>query len=195
MMRSTPTAFALPTALAVPTVLAALFTLSACAAGSGSGATPRERDQVVVDPQGGFTDVLRIENESLVTRRVIDAPVNRVWSALLEVYEELEIPVGELDEARGQVGNAGFPVRRIAGRRMAEYVDCGHGVAGPKANEYAVRVALFTTVRPHEEGTELVTDMDATARPRDVSGSTIHCTSEGRLEALIVQRVEDRLAG
>lgn len=194
-MRPTPTAFALSAALPVPTVLAALFTLSACAAGSGSEATPRERDQVVVDPQGGFTDVLRIENESLVTSRVIDAPVDRVWDALGAVYEELEIPVGELDRSRGLMGNAGFRARRIAGRRMAEYVDCGHGVAGPKANEYAVRVALFTTVRAHERGTELVTDMDATARPRDVSGGTIHCTSEGQLEALIVQRVEGRLAG
>lgn len=181
-------------------ILAALATvlpLVACAPGSGadSESTPRQRDEVVVDPQGGFTDVLRIENESLVTSRVIDASVDRVWNALGEVYEELEIPVGELDRSRGLMGNAGFLVRRIAGERMARYVDCGHGVSGPKANEYAVRVALFTTVRAHERGTELVTDVDATARPRDVSGSTIHCTSQGRLEALIVRRLEARLTG
>lgn len=175
-----------------PIALLALLSLAACTTGSGS--TPRDREQVVVDPQGGFTDVLRIDNESLVTTRALDASVERVWDALQHVYEELKIPVDERDEARRLIGATGHRARRIAGERMARYVDCGHGVSGPKANEYAVRLNLYTTVRSHERGAELVTDVDATARPRDVAGSTIHCTSEGRLEELVVQRLEARLA-
>lgn len=184
---------------ALPVLLTALYLI-----GCAGGPAPRRSEPRVVDTTGDLAspgaaqtrpaETIRISNESSVSAHVVEAPLERVWTALQEVYQELELPVSRFEPAEGFIGNDGFNVRRIDGRRMSRYLDCGQGMTGPHADDYAITMSLYTVVDTHGQGTELVIDLDAMGRPRDTAGNTVHCVSEGRLEALILERLEARLA-
>lgn len=171
----------------------ALPPLSACA-GSGS-APPRQAEPRITDTTGETARVIRLDNQSTVGTYLFDAPLDRVWEALQGVYQDLELPVSRFEPGEGLIGNDGFRIRRIDGRRTSTYLDCGQGMTGPNADQFDVTMTLYTTVDAHERGTELVIDVSARGRPRDVAGNTVHGVSEGRLETLILERLQARLEG
>ncbi len=133
--------------------------------------------------------------EGSATREVIAAGGEEVWTALQVVYEELEIPLAVVNLANGYMGNPDFSPRRIGGQRLSRFLDCGYGMtATPRADDYRVNMGVITRVNAAEGGgTSVVTELVANAEARDVSAAPVQCTSKGRLEATIVERVLEKI--
>ena len=175
------------------TSAAAIVSLG-CAASQGVPAgSGVERVQIVHTVQG--EDVVVTTEEGTVTSEPVDSPLPQVWAALWVAYAELGIPLAIRDTVRTEIGNTGFRPRRIGGMRLSEYLECGRGItATPNADRYDVTVSLKTRLREAEGGgTVLTTELNATAKPRDVSTNAVRCSSKGTLESRIVEGVKGAL--
>ena len=129
------------------------------------------------------------------SRHVVNAPVDSVWSVLPQVYANLDIEPTSVDSRGYQVGNTHFVPREIEGRRLSRYIQCGYGVTtSNNADTYRVTMSVITRVRVDEDGqTLLQTELSASARPREVSGGAINCSSTGRLERRIAELASELL--
>jgi hypothetical protein len=136
-------------------------------------------------------EMLTEENRTSVT---LPVPAQEVWVALPEVFGQLEIPIPRSDPQAMAVGNPDLEVRRIEGKRMSQYVDCGMTRSGIVANLYDVTLTVNSRVSEGPDGAVvLTTTLDAWARPRTTNGNPVHCTSTGTLESRIGQLVAERL--
>ncbi len=176
-----------------------VLVLAACGAcaSSGQGATqtaPETVSRVFVPGSGGRTEMY---NQPGVGSRLVDAPLDSVWLALPKAYDLLGIPDAGVDPERTMFGNPGYRARRIEGERLSKYVDCGMGAtAAPNADQYDVTVSVLTHLTPGEDGgTMVVTTVEATGKPRAVSGNPVYCQSKGTLEARVAQLVVWVLVG
>ncbi len=173
----------------------ALAACGACAS-SGQGA-PRAGPETVsrvFTPGGGGAEMY---NEPGVGSRLVDAPLDSVWLALPRVYELLGIPDAGADPQQMMFGNLGYRARRVEGERLSKYVDCGMGTtAVPNADQYRVTLSVFTRLTPGDDGgTMVVTTVEATGKPRAVSGNPVYCQSKGTLEARVAELVVWVLVG
>lgn len=168
-----------------------------CASGSGGGAG-EEREPVpeqtrTVMRVAGYQPV-EIFNEAGLGVRMVEVAAETVWGVVGGVYAQLDIPVEQSDPQAMQIGNQGYSARRIERDRMNTFVDCGHDLAGPLANQYDITLTVATRLTSKgPESTQIVTMVDAFGRPRAVSGNTIHCQSRGELEERIAQRIAEAL--
>ncbi len=166
-----------------------------------SCATP-SRDSAPREPEATprFHDLTgdvtaRIYTESSVSSDLIPANPDAVWTALISVYEDLEVPLALQDREGGQIGNPQFGPRRLAGQRLSRFLECGSGLtAAPYADQYSVTLYLVSRIAAAGDGeTRLRTEVEAMAKPWDVSASPVYCTSKRTLEAMIVERVSEKL--
>lgn len=119
---------------------------------------------------------------------VLQADPTQVFGVLPAAYERLGIPVDAASSATRTLGSSAFRTRRIDGKRMGSYVDCGMTNSGVVANLYDVTLTLSTQVTEAEGGgSTLLTTLDAWARPRLTNGDPVHCMSKQLLE----QRISD----
>jgi hypothetical protein len=177
-------------------LLVALASLG-CAASTGTQANSGpEPERVTVISAGN--QVLEIHSTADGAGSYwADAPIERVWAVLPQVYEDLGVPLTVHDSVGKRIGNAGFRARRIGGSRLSQFLRCGTGVtATPNADSYLVTMSLTTRLsEPDVGGTTIVTLFRATAKPRDVGGMTVNCASTGKLESRISEMVTEKLAG
>jgi hypothetical protein len=165
----------------------------ACASGTSQPASAASTPVAIyTSPETGTLFADR-PNASAVT---IAAEPTAVWAAVKKVYGDLEIPVTVENRATHQIGNSNIvKSRQMAGSLMTAWLNCGGGVTGDKANEFRIYASLLTEVVPDANaGTSLRTILAATAR--DVEGGTtsrIACTSTGRLEQTVLDRVKSAL--
>jgi hypothetical protein len=125
-----------------------------------------------------------LTRELLVKQVRLDAGRERVWKVMLEVHDQLGIPLLASDPVRG---NATFErankIRTVAGKPASRYIDCGQGPAGARADSYRLVIRLthlFENEAP--DATVLTTTMQAWARNPGLSGDAIPCSSTGLLE-------------
>jgi hypothetical protein len=122
----------------------------------------------------------------------LSAPPATVWLAAKQVYTSFDIPVTVDNPSAHQLGNADFyKSRQLAGRSMAQFVDCGSGMDGPKASSYRIYMSLLTTVVTDGKGG---TRIQTTFVPvgQDMSGTSsdrLSCATTGKLEALFLEKV------
>ena len=146
--------------------------------------------------RGGTRGAILIENERGVLTDVVDAPVDQVWSALTQVYRDLELPVSMQSFPDGSIVAEAFRLTRIDGRRASRWVDCGTDMTGPVADDATVTAFVASVIDAAPAGdTRIRTQVEASARRRDSATGDLHCTTTGRLEALIVERIQARLGG
>jgi len=126
---------------------------------------------------------------------VLGAPISAAWQVLAEVYDELGIPVTESDPVAHQLGNAGYRARRIEGRRLSRYLECGFRIGIPNADVFDVTLRVVTRLTPVADSTRVFTTVDATGKPRGEAGSRVHCGSRGSLELRIVELLAERFEG
>ena len=178
--------------------IVAVAGVGGCASGtSGSGSpgdsetTPGQRRNVIrID---GYAPI-EITNEASIGVRTIAAGSDVAWGVLGGVYTQLDIPVAASDARGMQLGNPGYSANRVGGDRMNTYLDCGTNLSGALANQYAVTLTVMTKLTAKgPESTEVVTLVDAYAKPRAVSGNSLHCQSRGKLEVLIAELVAEAL--
>jgi hypothetical protein len=163
-------------------------------ASAGEGAAP-ERSTVLVSMRGSSMPVSR-EAESRGVVQTYSSSREEVWAALQQVYRQLEIPVGLMNEAEGIIGNRQHTrSRTLAGERLSRYLHCGHDATGvPMADSYRVQLSVVTSIRATEGGAvEVETLVGGTAAPVATGGSMVHCSTTGALEqrmtALLAQRL------
>jgi hypothetical protein len=143
----------------------------------------RYSGNVDVELYGGTdpsSDILRVSPDS-------------VWMALPIVYERLGIETEFADRRGQQIGNTRFYPSRIDGKRMSQYLECGYGVTtSNNADTYRVTMYMVTSIQPSDAGGTLVqTTIDASAKPREVSGNPVTCTTRRTLEGRIVELVRE----
>jgi len=183
----------LPSAVAVLTLA-----VGGCASGAGQDdSSPRSSTRIygVMDRQVG-SDEMELVNDASVVEGELDFAPDRVWPALLEVYDELGIPLTGADADQRILETREVRVSRIGRRRMSRWVDCGSTFTGPLADSYDVHLTLTTqVVEQGVSGSRIRQVANAWARPRTRSGSQVHCTSRGLLLPRIVEELEAHLAG
>ena len=176
--------------------VAALAATAGCASGtSGTGeeSAPTPQQTRTVLRVGGYAPV-EIFNEPGVGVRVVAAEAEVVWSVLGGVYAQLDIPVEVSNPRTMQIGNLGYSARRVGGDRMNTFVDCGSDLSGPLANLFEITLMVTTTLTSKgENGTEVLTVVDAWGEPRAVSGNPVHCQSRGVLELRVAREVAEVL--
>jgi len=166
-----------------------LVSLVGCAS---APSTPSSTDDGAARPVI-FTGDRIIEGERpRATATTIPVQPSVAWPAVKKAYESLGVEVTVDNPAAHQLGNQSFyKTRTLGGHRMSEFVDCGQGMTGAKADLYRIYISLLTTVDPDGQGG---TKLQTTFFPvgQDVSaGSTdrLPCGTTGRLETLVNESV------
>ncbi len=178
--------------------------LAAMGAGLLLGATTGCASSPAPEPadRGGPTrQVLRVgsaavemHTEAGVGQSVIMAPSDKVWQVLPSVFEQLEIPITRRDSRVPEIGNLGYWARRVEGRRMGNFVDCGTNLSGQLANLYEIQLSIVTRLSDGPEGTTVVTTtVDAYGQPRTTSGNQVHCQSRETLEKRVAELLGEKL--
>ena len=126
----------------------------------------------------------------------IAAPAAAVWLAAKKTYADFEIPLAVENPSMHQMGNSNFfKSRQLAGQPMADFVDCGSGMTGPKAASYRIYISLLTEMAADGKGG---TTIQTTFVPmgQDMSGVSadrIPCGSTGRFEQYFLDHVKSQL--
>lgn len=171
-------------------LLLSLAAAGACASPAPDTArpTPASVSRVGVTVSHGGLGSTEIRNDAGAVARTVAAPLDSIWAALPGVYETLGIAGAGADPEQKLYGNPAFKPRRIDGERLSRYIDCGRGVtAAPRADEFDVTMSVITRLAPAAGGGTLVTTtVQASGKPRAVSGNPVFCPSKGTLEALVV---------
>ena len=157
--------------------------------------TPAPDRVLAVDTDG---TVIRRSTGDEKARAEFKAPVDRVWPALVMSYAELGIEPSVADRGAGRYGNGGFvPPRRLAGRPIGAYFDCGSGLTGPYIDAGRLTANVLTYVQSGSDGnTTTVTYVAGTLRRYEGAATDpIVCASSGALEEAIRKGVEKHLAG
>lgn len=163
------------------------FTTAACAS-SGTPA-PETVSRVGISGAAGGMGRAELHNAPGTGSRTVPAPLDSVWHVLPRVYEILGVPQAGAVSDQRLFGAYDFRPRRIEGKRLSTYLDCGMGLtATPKADEYEVTMSLLTRLTPAGGGgTVAETLVDASAKPRGVTGNPVYCQSNGVLETRVAE--------
>jgi len=144
--------------------------------------TLRRSDRVIADTMGSPFDV--------------PGSPGRVFNALAQVYAELKIETPLQDSVELEIGNEKFFKRSsLAGRRLSGFLVCGSGLTGEYADNHRVDLSLVTFVRPKTQDRSTIRTVLLGAAINVTEGAkpTQNCNSNGELERLIYQRVEQKL--
>jgi hypothetical protein len=158
-----------------------------------SSPPPPTLSTLAVERPNGANRTYDLRHQPDVGESSVPAGLTAVWGVLPGVFERLEIEVSRVDAANGIMGTEGYRARRVAGERMSLWLDCGRGPVQAVADEYQVTLLLMVQILAAAEGTVVRTTVDAYARGRDSSGSSVHCISSGRLERRIPEMVMELL--
>jgi len=135
-----------------------------------------------------------LRHQSTVGERAVTASVSQVWGVLPGIFEQLEIETTTVDPSQGLMGNAGYTARRVEGRRLSDYLDCGRSFGREYADQYAVTLTVLVQLVTAADGRTVVrTIMDGYARDPSTSSSSVHCITWGSLERRIGDLVVERV--
>lgn len=170
-----------------------LAVLAACGPTVYTPGTTSEPNPRIVETASGYE--VHVRNDNLAMSQAVDAPLDRVWAMLPEVFQELGITAGVLDPETHAFGNQGVNVSRVGGERVEAYVRCGNEGAGPSAaNRYRTRLSVVTSLQGAGSRTVVSTLVGGTGTTMEgTSTERIGCVSNGRLEARIAALISQRL--
>lgn len=179
---------------------AGLLVVSACAARSTTQASDMGGGGVqtaVLQNTQGATRGLNMVSLTEVNNSLVNAPVERTWAALQQVYTTLNIPIGELDQASRTIGNSVLRIRRRIGDvPTMRALDCGGDSGMPNAETYQLLLTLKSRVITNDAGGSVVqTTLEGTGRnPTTSASSDVRCSSKGVLEKRIADLVKEVVA-
>jgi hypothetical protein len=136
-------------------------------------------------------DVNLNPDREVVTEAIAATP-EEAWNALRTAYEDLGIPVKEMDAERKILGNPKFVLSRSLNRkRLSTYLDCGYGPSGNHADTHRIEMQIRSSVVAIQGGVQVNTYVAAIARNMDgTSNNRIRCASRFQLEQDIAGRVK-----
>jgi hypothetical protein len=168
-------------------VIAALAVLATPALGQAPRARvslPAYRAPVVLD--------------TLAIREEFSAAPGAVHSALVVAVTEMGLEPTVRDSLRGIVSNPELVTfRRLAGKAMSFWLDCGIGMTGRYADTHRVTLAWAALLDPLPDGrTRVGIGVSGSAIERGGTTNTaVQCNTTGALEAAITERVRKTLGG
>jgi len=135
-------------------------------------------------------DVNLNPDREVVTEAIAATPA-AAWAGLQTAYEELGIPVKEMNEDVMTLGNPKFILSRSLNRnRLSTYLDCGAGPSGSYADLYRIEMQIRSSIIAIEGGIQVNTYVAAVARSMEgTSNNLVRCASKFRLEQEIAGRV------
>lgn len=165
------------------------LTVAGCATKTG-GAAPMTRDREA------FAVWFRSDEKPV--RRVLPASVEAVWTALPKVFASLGYPGGPSARTEERVYvTPPMKVRGLLyqGERNSLYLDCGRTPAGaPTADVYPITFAILSRLRrQNHDSTVVEVLVDGTARDPAQNSNPVFCTGTGRLETVLLQRLESQI--
>lgn len=172
-----------------------LLLLSACSTAGTSPMGGGPDVPVSHNPTGTGGD-FNIQPDLVVASLDVPAAREEAWPALLRTFEELEIPLREVDGATYTVRNSRWVVsRRVGGQRLSTFLDCGRNASGYNADTYRLRLEIASRVVAQGAGRSRVeTQIQGIGQNMEgTSNSRVTCTSNHQLEYAIAQRVRDLL--
>ena len=169
--------------------------LAACSTPIHSGpekSGPTENVKATIAPG----ETLDLTRQTLVHSVEFGYPRQQVWEALLVAHENAGMALIQSDQPSGTVVyQFQDRNRNIAGKLASNYVDCGIGAAGPRANTYRLTLRLTHQLEGGNDAMVRVSSsLHASARHPGTSSGTIECSSTGELEKRIVGFIAARLS-
>jgi hypothetical protein len=159
-----------------------------------AGNTPRLTTVFVAPSANRTPRGVDLRHESTVGQRAVTASLSAVWGVLPSIFEQLEIETTTVDPSQGLMGNAGYRARRVEGRRLSTYLDCGRSFGREYADQYAVTLTVLVQLVTAADGSTVVrTTLDGYARDPSTSSSSVHCITWGSLERRIGDLVIERI--
>lgn len=173
----------------VITVILALG-IAGCASSTADGPSRTGTQTVrIVDGAGNVT-ALTTDASSPANMILIELPVEQAWPGLIVAYQELGLPVSELNSGTRTIAANVRTRGRLGNTRLSSYLDCGRTQGGPSADTYEVHLVVESRIIPFELGTSRVaTLIEATARPSNFAANPVRCASTGTMESRIVGHV------
>lgn len=169
-----------------------VLALMGCASGTGSTAGPAD-SRPSIEERTVLTDdrLYRSTVDSRTVRTLVPAPREKVWAAVEVAYNQLGIDVKTMNPNTGELGNiAHVAQRQLAGKPLSNFLNCGTDViSGPIANTHRIQLSLLTTLSPDSSGTYIESRLAATARKIGTSNDPLPCSTTGRLEQQLNQKV------
>jgi hypothetical protein len=171
------------------TFLLPVFLAACLSSGPEAVREPTHRPSSVIT-SSTQVDVNLHPDREVVTEAIAATP-EAAWAALKTTYDEIGIPVKEMNEEQMILGNPKFVLSRsLNERRLSTYLDCGQGPSGNHADTHRIEMQLRSSIIAIEGGIQVNTYVAAVARNMDGTSNTrIRCASKFRLEQEIAGRV------
>lgn len=174
--------------------LGVLILVSGCASGSSSEVSTRTRTEINEVSAPTHTLTLRTSRTINYSSESLTASPDDVFRLLPEVYGDLGLPVTRIDPETKLVAGINQRVRRVGGKGMATFFNCG-GSYGNAASRDDVFVTARTQILSGPNGgTEARTEVDAQSKA-STSSTRTQCGSTGELEKLIGAKLRERAGG
>ena len=175
-------------------ILAALaLQLAGCASSSGTvlPATDSRRAPTIISGADGATTLIDTKRDLHAQTRMINVPANTAYRRALAAYDVMGLEANLMSARDFIVGRQGLVLRRRLGdTRLSAFINCGNSLTGDNADSYEVTLTVITQVTPVDDGSSrLATRVDAGARPMGTSGNLVACSSTGRLEREMAERI------
>ena len=189
--------------LGVPVALSAAVLLagvSGCASTSASKTGDFGGSSVqtaVIQNAQGAARGLNMVSTTEVNSALINAPVEKAWAALQEVYATLNIPVTDVNQQARTIGNSAYRVRRRIGDvPTMRALDCGGDSGMPNAETYQLLLTVKSRIIPSDAGGSVVqTTLEGTGKNATTAASSdVRCSSMGALEKRIADLVKAKVA-
>ncbi len=178
----------------IGTALASIGCASSSSSSDEIGRGGTGLTSVAVGQLSSAQPTVDVRNEASVSESAVAAPLRTVWNVMPAVFGRLQIETNYVDPGAGTIGNGNFRPRRLGGRSLSTFLECGSGLTGPYADAYAVRMSLLVQLGTAPDGsTTIRTAIDAYAEDRAVSSRPIHCQSKGVLERQIWAMIAEML--
>jgi hypothetical protein len=160
-----------------------LFAAGCRSATPSAGAPPAtERVRIALDP----TEGMDITRDREVRSIDLSASRDRVWSALMATHDAIGTTPSVLDAGAGTASFIHQNSRRLLGKPLSEYVDCGRSTQGARADIYNVTLRVNQALRSQNAmSTTVHTVVTASARPLGMTGDAVQCYTLGTLERKI----------
>lgn len=163
--------------------------LVGCTTPAGRSSTTRT---TVAVPGSGE---IEIHTDSWQTEETVIATPREVWAVLPSVFDLLEIEATEIDPRQRIMRSELVRPRRIEGKRLSTYVECGRDFGGAYADTRDLTLSFGVQLLSGPNGSTLVSSvLTGSARPRGFSGQPVPCQSKRTLEARLLELIGERIA-
>jgi hypothetical protein len=171
-----------------------LIAITACKSASPAsqaGAPPATTTvRVAVSPH----ETMDLVRDNDVRSIHLSASRDRVWSALMATHDVIGTTPSVLDAGAGSATFIHQNSKRLMGKSLSAYIDCGRSTQGPRADLYNVTIKVSQQVRSESAtATTVHTVVSAWAKPMGMSGDAVQCYTLGALERKIGEILQTRL--